>query len=61
MRTPQSHLVRDAVMREPEAGRHIHIRPRHLAPECLDRIDALADRHGLERGLVRRIATELHR
>jgi hypothetical protein len=48
-------------MREPDAGRHIHIQPRHLAPECLDRIDALAERHGVERELVRRIATELHR
>lgn len=46
-------------MREPDAGRHIHIRPRQLPPECLDRIDALADKHRIERDLARRMAAEL--
>lgn len=45
-------------MREPDAGRHIHIRPRQLPPECLDRIDALADKHRIERDLARRMAAE---
>ena len=60
MRTPQLHLVREAVTREPDAGRYVHIRPRQLPPECLDRIDALADKHRIDRGLARRIAAELH-
>ena len=59
MRTPQLHLVREAVMRESDAGRHIHIRPRQLPPECLDRIDALADKHRIERDLARRMAAEV--
>ena len=46
-------------MREPDAGRHIHIRPRQLPPECLDRIDALADKHRIDRDLARRMAAEL--
>ena len=60
MRTPQLHLVREAVTREPDAGRYVHIRPRRLPPECLDRIDALADAHRIDRDLARRIAAELH-
>ena len=61
MRTPQSHLVREAVTREPDAGRYVHIRPRRLPPECLDRVDALADKHHVDREFARRIAAELHR
>jgi hypothetical protein len=34
MHTSQSRLVREAVMREPDAGRYVHIRPRWLPPEC---------------------------
>ena len=51
MRTPQLHLVREAVTREPDAGRYVHVTPRRLPPQCLDRID---------RDLARRIAAELH-
>jgi len=32
MRTPQLHLVGEAVMRGADAGRDIHIRPRQLPP-----------------------------
>jgi hypothetical protein len=60
MRTPQLHLVREAVSRETDAGRYVHIRPRQLPPQCLDRIDALADKHRIDRDLARRIAAELH-
>ena len=60
MHTSQSHLVREAVTREPDAGRYVHIRPRQLPPECLDRVDALADRHRIDRKFARRIAAELH-
>jgi hypothetical protein len=59
MRTPQLHLVREAVMREPDAGRYVHIRPRQLAPKCLNRIDAVADMHGIDRDLARRMAADL--
>jgi hypothetical protein len=61
MHTSQSHLVREAVTREPDAGRYVHIRPRQLPPQCLDRVDALADKHGVDRDLARRMAAELHR
>ena len=60
MRTPQLHLVREAVTREPDAGRYVHIRPRRLPPKCLDGIDALADKHGIDRDVARRMAAELH-
>jgi hypothetical protein len=60
MRTPQLHLVREAVTREPDAGRYVHVTPRRLPPECLDRIDAIADEHRIESDLARRIAAELH-
>jgi hypothetical protein len=59
MRTPQFHLVREAVMREPDAGRYVHIRPRQLPPKCLNRIDAVADKHGIDRDLARRMAADL--
>ena len=61
MHTSQSHLVREAVTREPDAGRYVHIRPRQLPPACLDRVDALADKHHIDRDLARRMAAELHR
>jgi hypothetical protein len=61
MRTSQSRLVREAVMREPDAGRYVHIRPRRLPPGCLDRVEALADKHGIDRDVARRLAAELHR
>ena len=61
MHTSQSHLVREAVTREPDAGRYVHIRPRQLPRECLDRVDALADKHRIDRGLARRMAADLHR
>ena len=48
-------------MREPDAGRYVHIRPRRLPPECLDRVEALADKHGIDRDVARRLAAELHR
>jgi hypothetical protein len=60
MHTPQLHLVREAVMREAEAGRYVHVRPRRLPHECLDRIDAIADKHRIDRELARRMAAELH-
>jgi hypothetical protein len=60
MRTPQLHLVREAVTREPEAGRYVHVKPRRLPSQCLDRVDAIADEHGLDRDLARRLAAELH-
>jgi hypothetical protein len=60
MRTPQLHLVREALSREPDAGRYVHVRPRQLPPECLDRIDAVADEHRIDRDVARRIAAELH-
>jgi hypothetical protein len=59
MRTPQFHLVREAVMREPDAGRYVHISPRQLPPKCLNRIDAVADQHGIDRDLARRMAADL--
>ena len=43
-------------MREPDAGRYVHIRPRRLPPECLDRVEALADKHGIDRDFARRTA-----
>jgi len=61
MRTPQFHLVREAVIREPDAGRYVHVRPRQLPPKCLDRIDAFADKHHIDRDLARRMAAELDR
>ena len=47
-------------MREPDAGRYVHVTPRHLPPKCLDCIDALADEHGINRDLARRMAADLH-
>jgi hypothetical protein len=32
-----------------------------LPPECLDRVEALADKHGIDRDFARRLAAELHR
>jgi hypothetical protein len=61
MRTPQYHLVREAVTCEPDAGRYVHVMPRQLPPKCLDRIDAIADRHRIDRDVARRLAAELHR
>ena len=61
MNTPQSRLVREAVLRELDAGRYVHIRPQRLPPECLDRVHALADKHGMDRDVARRLAAELHR
>jgi hypothetical protein len=43
-------------MREPDAGRYVHLRPRRLRPECLDRVEALADEHGIDRDIARRAA-----
>ena len=60
MRTPQFHLVREAVTREADAGRYVHVTPRQLPPKCLDRIDALADTHSIDRDVARRMAAELH-
>jgi hypothetical protein len=60
MRTPQLHLVREALTREPEAGRYVHVKPRRLPPECLDRVDAIADEHRIDRDLMRRLAAELN-
>jgi hypothetical protein len=48
-------------MREPDAGRYAHIQPRRLRPECLDRVEALADKHGIDRDFARRLGAELHR
>lgn len=48
-------------MRELDAGRYVHIRPRQLPPECLERVEALADEHGIDRDFARRLAAELHR
>jgi hypothetical protein len=48
------------LMREPDAGRYVHIRPRRLPPEWLDRVEALADKHGIDRDFARRLAAELH-
>jgi hypothetical protein len=48
------------VTREPDAGRYVHVTPRQLPPKCLDRIDALADEHRIDRDLARRLAAELH-
>ena len=45
-------------MREPDAGRYVHIRPRRLRPECLDRVEALADKHGIDRDLACRLGTD---
>ena len=47
--------------READAGRCVHIRPRRLRPECLDGVEALADRHGVGRDFARRLGAELHR
>jgi hypothetical protein len=60
MRTPQYHLVREAVTRESDAGRYVHVKPRQLSPTCLDPIDALADKHGIDRDVARLMAAELH-
>lgn len=60
MRTQQFHLVREAVTREPDAGRYVHVTPRQLPPKCLDRIDALADEHRIDRDVARRMAAERH-
>ena len=30
------------------------------APECLDRVEALADKHGIDRDFARRLAAALH-
>jgi hypothetical protein len=30
-------------------------------PECLDRVEALADKHGIDRDFARRLGAELHR
>ena len=35
MHTPQSHLVREALMRDPAAGRYVRIAPRELPLESL--------------------------
>ena len=59
MHTSQSRLVREAVTREPDAGRYVHIQPRQLPPECLDHVDALAGKHRIDRDLARRMAAEL--
>ena len=48
-------------MREPDAGRYVHSRPRRLRPGCPDRVEALADKHGIDRDFARRLADELHR
>lgn len=32
-----------------------------LLPECLDRVEALADKHGIDRDFSRRLAAGLHR
>jgi hypothetical protein len=48
-------------MREPDAGRDVHIRPRRVRPECPDRVEALDDKHGIDRDFARRLGAELHR
>lgn len=60
MHTPQSHLVREAVTREPGAGRYVYISPQQLPAECLHGDDALATRRA-ERGHLSRLPIELHR
>lgn len=45
----------------PGVPRYVHIRPRRLPPECLDRVEALADKHAIDRDFARRLAAELHR
>jgi hypothetical protein len=45
----------------PDASRYVHIRPRRQPSECLDRVEALADKHGIDRDFARRLAAELHR
>jgi hypothetical protein len=47
MHTPQSHLVREALMRDPAAGRYVRIAPRQLPLACLtlDEAPAGMDRH----------------
>ena len=42
MRTSQLHLVREAVTREPDAGRYVHVTPRHLPPTCAKRVHYVA-------------------
>jgi hypothetical protein len=32
-----------------------------LPPECHDRVEALADKHGIDRDFARRLAAALHR
>jgi hypothetical protein len=59
--TSQSRLVGEALMREPDAGRYVHIRPRRLRAECADRVEAHADKHGIDRDLARRLWAEPHR
>jgi hypothetical protein len=39
----------------PSAARDVHIRPRRLPPECLDGVEALADKHGIDRDFARRM------
>jgi len=48
-------------MREPDAGRYVDIWPRRLRPECLNRVEALADKHGIDRDFARRLWAEPHR
>jgi hypothetical protein len=55
MHIPQSHLVRQAVMRDLAAGRDVYIRPRQLPLECLSVGEAPA---GMERRLPRNTGGE---
>ena len=48
-------------MLEPDAGRYVHLRLPRLRPECLDRVEALAHKHAIDRDFARRLAAELHR
>jgi hypothetical protein len=47
MHTPQSHLVREALLRDPAAGRYVYIGPRQLPLECVSLAEASAhmDKH----------------
>jgi hypothetical protein len=60
MNTSQSRLVREAVMREPDAGRYVHPAPA-AAARVPGRVEALADKHGIDRDVARQLAAELHR